>query len=92
MGDCGCAKCEELLQPFVDRELTEAERHRRRGAPRRLRLLRTPLRFETTLRMYVRKCCDEPMPYELGEAQARLTPTWTPLWPFEVLEQTLDAA
>ena len=25
-GDCGCAKCEELLQLYVDRSLTEAER------------------------------------------------------------------
>ena len=25
-GECGCSKCEELLQPYVDRSLTEAER------------------------------------------------------------------
>ncbi len=76
MGDCGCAKCEELLQPFVDRELTEAERIDAEAHLADCGYCARRYRFETTLRMYVRRCCDEPMTDEL---RTRLAELRTPL-------------
>jgi mycothiol system anti-sigma-R factor len=62
-----CEKCEELLQSFVDRELTEAERAQAELHLSGCGYCARRYRFETELRMYVRKCCDEPMPAELKQ-------------------------
>ena len=71
MGDCGdgdlCVKCEELLQPYVDRELTEAERIEAEAHLQLCERCARRYRFESSLRMYVRRCCEEPMPVELKE-------------------------
>ena len=76
MGECGCAKCEELLQPYVDRELTDAERAEAEAHLETCGYCARRYRFESSLRMYVRKCCDEPMPEEL---RSRLAALRTPL-------------
>ena len=79
-GDCGetgpCAKCEELLQPYVDRELTAEERAEAEGHLAACGYCAKRYRFEESLRMYVRRCCEEPMPAELKE---RLLSLRTPL-------------
>ena len=48
-----CERCEELLQDFLDRTLTDAEWQRGRDHSR-LRLLPPPLPLEESLRRYVR--------------------------------------
>ena len=72
IGDCGCSKCEELLQPYLDRELTEVERLEAETHLDDCGYCARRYRFESSLRMYVRKCCDEPMPVELKERLAAL--------------------
>ena len=67
-----CEKCEELMQPYLDRELSEAERAE---AERHLALCSYCHRryvFEEKLRMFVRQAVDEPMPPELRERLAAL--------------------
>ena len=76
MSDCGCAKCEELMQPYLDRalndaELTEAEHHLNACSYCRKRY-----RFEASLRQYVRKTCVEAMDPAL---KAKLVALRTPL-------------
>ncbi len=67
MGDCDdlCEKCEELLQPYLDRELTEPERLEAEGHLASCEHCARRYRFESSLRMYVRRCCDEQMTTEL---------------------------
>lgn len=75
-GALPCARCEQLLQPYLDRELTVDEqvvaaRHLE-GCPDCAKRYR----FEESLRRYVRQCCDEPMPEGLKERLRTLrTPT-----------------
>jgi len=71
-----CLKCEELLQPYLDRELNaeellEAERHLDECG-----FCRKRYRFEEHLRKYVRQVVDEPMDPAL---KARLAALRTPL-------------
>lgn len=76
--DCGelCSKCEELLQPFLDRELTAAERNEAETHLASCGYCARRYRFEEDLRRYVRRCCEEPMPVGLKE---RLLSLRTPL-------------
>ena len=69
MEDCGdpCIKCEELLQPYGDRELTDDERIEAEAHLALCGYCARRYRFESTLRRYVRKCCEEQMPVELKE-------------------------
>jgi anti-sigma factor (TIGR02949 family) len=67
MGDCGCGKCEELLQPYLDRELTDAEVVEAEAHLAACDWCARRYRFETTLRRYVRQCCEEPMSLGLKE-------------------------
>jgi anti-sigma factor (TIGR02949 family) len=71
-----CAKCEEVLQPYLDRELTEAERLEAEGHLESCDYCRKRYRFEVSLRRYVRQASVEPMPAEL---KARLAALRTPL-------------
>jgi mycothiol system anti-sigma-R factor len=75
-GDCGCGerctKCEELVQPYLDRELTEAERLEAETHLLDCGYCAKRYRFESTLRMYVRECCEEPMPAQLKQRLASL--------------------
>ena len=71
-----CARCEEVLQPYLDRELTEAERLEAESHLERCDYCRKRYRFEVSLRRYVRQASAEPMPPEL---KARLAALRTPL-------------
>ena len=67
-----CERCEEVMQPYLDRDLdaveyAEAERHLDGCCSCRRRY-----RFETELRRYVRFVVSEPMPLELKERLAAL--------------------
>jgi anti-sigma factor (TIGR02949 family) len=71
-----CAKCEEVLQPFLDRELSEGERALAEAHLDQCAYCRKRYRFEVSLRRYVRQVAAEPMPLEL---KARLAALRTPL-------------
>ena len=64
-GECNCDHCEEIMQPYLDRELTpdehaEAEVHLADCAYCAKRY-----RFESELRIYVKTACREEMSPEL---------------------------
>ena len=72
MSDGDCGKCEQLLQGYLDRELSadevsEAERHLD-GCD----YCRRRYRFEESLRVYVRTTAAERMPPGLMEKLAQL--------------------
>ena len=71
-----CEKCEEVLQPFLDRELSEEERAEAERHLDDCSYCRKRYRFEERLRMYVRQACAEEMPPEL---KAKLAALRTPL-------------
>jgi mycothiol system anti-sigma-R factor len=60
-----CEKCEEVMQPFLDRVLDERERAEAERHLDRCGYCRRRYRFEETLRQFVRKACAEQMPPEL---------------------------
>jgi len=67
-----CERCEEVMQPYLDRvlsdaEVAEAEQHLVSCAYCARRY-----RFEESLRRFVCKCCDEQMPPELKQKLASL--------------------
>jgi anti-sigma factor RsiW len=71
-----CDQCEELLQPFLDRELNETERA---VAEEHLQLCdycRKRYRFEEALRRFVRQAASEEMAPEL---KLKLSELRTPL-------------
>lgn len=70
--DQGCKHCEELLQPYLDRELTGAERLEAEGHLQDCGYCAKRYHFEEDLRLYVRRCCDEPMSAELKQKLAAL--------------------
>ncbi len=65
----GCTKCEEMLQVYVDGELSEAEVADLEVHLDRCGYCRKRYRFERKLRAYVRKATREPIP---GDLRARL--------------------
>jgi anti-sigma factor (TIGR02949 family) len=67
-----CEKCEELLQPYLDRELSEAERSQAEVHLDSCSYCRRRYRFEEDLRRFVRQAAAEPMPPELKERLAAL--------------------
>jgi mycothiol system anti-sigma-R factor len=71
-----CAKCEEVLQPFLDRELSDAEYATAEAHLDQCSYCRKRYRFEEKLRMYVRQACAEEMPPDL---KAKLAALRTPL-------------
>jgi mycothiol system anti-sigma-R factor len=71
-----CEKCEEMLQPYLDRELNESERREAEGHLFQCGYCSKRYRFEEDLRRFVRSACDEPMPAEL---KAKLASLRTPL-------------
>ena len=62
-----CAKCEEMLQPYLDRDLTDEERAQAEAHLDRCSYCRRRYRFEVTLRRFVRQAAEEPMPVELKQ-------------------------
>jgi anti-sigma factor (TIGR02949 family) len=71
-----CEKCEEMLQPYLDRELDEAERREAETHLKECLYCKTRYRFEEDLRRLVRSACEEPMSAEL---KAKLASLRTPL-------------
>ena len=72
-----CGACEEILQPYLDRVLTESERLE---AERHLDLCRycaKRYRFEESLRRFVRQSAVEELPNDLKQ---RLQALRTPLF------------
>ena len=70
--DDGCTHCEEMMQPYLDHVLSDAEV---RAAERHLdecETCRKRYRFEESLRVYVRLAVAEQMSPELKEKLAAL--------------------
>jgi anti-sigma factor (TIGR02949 family) len=71
-----CAKCEELLQPYLDRELNDAERAEAERHLDGCAYCRKRYRFEEEVRRFVRQAVVEEMPPDL---KAKLAALRTPL-------------
>jgi mycothiol system anti-sigma-R factor len=71
-----CAKCEEVMQPYLDRELDEAQMQEAEAHLDGCAYCRRRYRFEVSLRRYVRTVAVEQMPPELKD---RLSALRTPL-------------
>jgi anti-sigma factor (TIGR02949 family) len=68
-----CEKCEEQLQPFLDRALSETERLEAEAHLAECGYCSKRYRFEVSLRGYVRSaCCSEQMSAELKAKLASL--------------------
>ena len=67
-----CEKCEEMLQPFLDRELTDAEHNEAEAHLDECTYCRKRYTFEVSLRRYVRSAWSEGMPPDLKEKLAAL--------------------
>jgi anti-sigma factor (TIGR02949 family) len=74
--DDPCSKCEQVLQPFLDRVLSDDERAEAEAHLDECAYCRRRYRFETELRMFVRQAVVEPMAPEL---KAKLAALRTPL-------------
>jgi anti-sigma factor (TIGR02949 family) len=73
---CNCEDCEQWMQPYMDRVLTDAERREAEEHLDECSYCRKRYRFEEHLRQYVRQVVVEPMPFELKE---KLSALRTPL-------------
>lgn len=62
-----CEKCEELMQPYLDRVLTDRERLEAEAHLAECGWCERRYRFEVSLRVYVRQSVQEPMPQGLKE-------------------------
>jgi predicted anti-sigma-YlaC factor YlaD len=67
-----CDQCEELLQPFLDRELNDEERAIAEEHLGLCDYCRKRYRFEEKFRMFVRQAVSEEMPPELKTKLAEL--------------------
>jgi anti-sigma factor RsiW len=67
-----CARCEEMLQPYLDRVLTDEERAEAESHLNGCDWCRKRYRFEETLRVFVRQAAIEPMAPELKTKLAAL--------------------
>jgi anti-sigma factor (TIGR02949 family) len=72
-----CDKCEELLQPYLDRELSDAERAEAEAHLDGCSYCRKRYRFEEELRRFVRQAALEEMRPDLKQKLAELR---TPLY------------
>jgi anti-sigma factor RsiW len=72
-----CEKCEELMQPYLDRVLTDAEQLEAEAHLAECGWCEKRYRFEVSLRQYVRQSVQEPMPPQL---KAKLAALRTPLF------------
>ena len=71
-----CEKCEEMMQPYLDRELDAMQVQEAEAHLDGCQYCRRRYRFEVSLRRYVRTAMNEPMPLEL---KAKLAALRTPL-------------
>jgi anti-sigma factor (TIGR02949 family) len=62
-----CEKCEQMMQPFLDRVLSEQERLEAEEHLAGCEYCRKRYRFEEEFRRFVRLAAAEPMPPELKE-------------------------
>ena len=69
---CDCDDCERMLQPYLDRVLTDAEMREAEEHLDDCSYCRKRYRFEHALHMYVRTAASEPMPVELKQKLAAL--------------------
>ncbi len=68
-----CSHCEEMMQPYMDRVLTEAERAEAEAHLDGCSYCRKRYRFEAKLRQFVQRAVAiEPMPVELKTKLAAL--------------------
>jgi anti-sigma factor RsiW len=74
--DDPCEKCEQMLQPYLDRELTEAERVEAELHLDSCSYCKARYRFEEKLRMFVRQAAVEQMDPQL---KLKLAALRTPL-------------
>jgi mycothiol system anti-sigma-R factor len=70
--DDPCEKCEEAMQPYLDRALDEEERAAAEAHLAGCGYCRKRYRFEESLRRFVRRACSEEMPPELKQKLASL--------------------
>ncbi len=65
---CNCDECEQWMQPYMDRVLTDAERAEAEVHLDECAYCRKRYRFEKSLRRFVRQAVAvEPMPVELKQ-------------------------
>jgi anti-sigma factor (TIGR02949 family) len=67
-----CAWCEEVLQPYLDRQLTDRERAEAQSHLDECRYCAKRYRFEESLRQFVRMAAVEEMDPELKQRLAAL--------------------
>jgi anti-sigma factor (TIGR02949 family) len=67
-----CDKCEEVLQPYLDRELSDAEVAEAEAHLDQCSYCRKRYRFEEELRRFVRQAAVEEMTPELKQRLAEL--------------------
>ena len=67
-----CAHCEEMMQPYLDHVLTDAERAEAESHLDDCELCRRRYRFEESLRVYVRQATTEQMRPELRQKLSAL--------------------
>ena len=76
MTETPCEHCERMMQPYMDRILSSAERAEAEAHLETCDWCAKRYRFEETLRQYVRVAVSEPMPPELKD---KLSALRTPL-------------
>ncbi|TMK34543.1 MAG: hypothetical protein E6G32_12755 [Actinobacteria bacterium] len=69
---CNCDECEQWMQPYMDRVLTDAERAEAETHLNECAYCRKRYRFEEHVRRFVRQAVIEPMPVELKQKLADL--------------------
>jgi mycothiol system anti-sigma-R factor len=70
---CNCEECEQWMQPYMDRVLTDAERAEAEAHLDDCAYCRKRYRFEEHVRQFVRQVVDvEPMPVDLKQRLAAL--------------------
>ncbi|MGB2953885.1 MAG: anti-sigma factor [Gaiellaceae bacterium] len=69
---CDCVECEQMLQPYLDRVLTDEERQEAEEHLEDCSYCRKRYRFEQELQMYVRQVVTEPMTPDLKQKLAEL--------------------
>lgn len=71
-GECSCEHCEEVMQPYLDRELTPGEHAEAETHLAGCAYCAKRYSFESELRRYVKTACWEEMPPELKAKLAAL--------------------
>jgi anti-sigma factor (TIGR02949 family) len=69
---CNCDECEQWMQPYMDRVLTDAERAEAEVHLNECAYCRRRYRFEEHVRTFVRQAVVEPMPVALKQKLADL--------------------